>query len=92
MNQAKTGKVGKEDDNEEETSGGGGGAKLIISDYVFPDETDADIGERIKQLFDYDITDPENEIVYVEDLPRTERKFLLLLFIKFKIDFYFILK
>lgn len=43
---------------------------VIISDYVFPDETDMDIGERIKQLFDYDITDPDREIIYVEELPR----------------------
>lgn len=45
---------------------------MIISDYVFPDETDTDISERIKQLFDYDIVDTKNDIVYVEDLPRIE--------------------
>lgn len=53
-----------------------GGRRSIISDYVFPDETDTDISERIKQLFDYDIDDAKNDIVYVEDLPR--KKFFIL--------------
>lgn len=48
------------------------GSRMLISDYVFPDETDADISERIKELFDYDIVDTKNDIVYVEDLPRME--------------------
>ena len=41
---------------------------FIISDYVFPDETNLDISERIKQLFDYEIN--ESQITYVENLPR----------------------
>lgn len=42
--------------------------QFIISDYVFPDETNLDISERIKQLFDYDLD--ESQIFYVENLPR----------------------
>lgn len=41
--------------------------QFIISDYVFPDETNLDISERIKQLFDYDLD--ESQIFYVENLP-----------------------
>jgi hypothetical protein len=45
-------------------------SSLIISDYVFPDETDTDISERIKELFDFEIRDTNKQIHYVEDLPR----------------------
>ena len=41
---------------------------LIISDYVFPDETFPDICQRIKQLFNYDIAS-EKQIYYAENLP-----------------------
>lgn len=44
---------------------------IIISDYVFPDETSMDISERVKELFNYDI-ESENQIVYAEDLPRKQ--------------------
>lgn len=41
----------------------------VISDYVFPDETDIDISERVKELLNVDLTDTRNQIVYAEDLP-----------------------
>ena len=44
--------------------------KNLICDYVFPDENDSDICDRVKELFNFEITDPENQIVFVEDLPR----------------------
>lgn len=47
-----------------------GPSSLVISDYVFPDETDEDISERVKELFNKDLKDTENQIVYAEDLPR----------------------
>ena len=53
---------------------------FFISDYVFPDETSEDISERIKELFDYDIADPVNQIVFVEDLPRMFRSYFFILF------------
>jgi hypothetical protein len=43
---------------------------FLICDYVFPDETSFDISERIRELFDYEISDTENQIVFVENLPR----------------------
>ena len=51
---------------------------FFISDYVFPDETSEDISERIKELFDYDIADPVNQIVFVEDLPRMFRLYFFI--------------
>lgn len=42
----------------------------IITDYMFPDETDSDISERIKDLFECDLTDTKRQIVCLEDLPR----------------------
>jgi hypothetical protein len=42
---------------------------IIISDYVFPDETDTDIGERISQLFGVEIKDPASQIAFVESFP-----------------------
>lgn len=45
-------------------------SNYLVCDYVFPDENDSDICERIKELFNYDVTDPQNQLVFVEDLPR----------------------
>jgi len=44
-------------------------SNYLVCDYVFPDENDSDICERIKELFNYDVTDPQNQLVFVEDLP-----------------------
>ncbi|CAF0818045.1 unnamed protein product [Brachionus calyciflorus] len=41
----------------------------VITDYVFPDETEDDISERVKELFDIDLVDLKTQIVYAEDLP-----------------------
>lgn len=46
---------------------------LVITDYMFPDETDADISERIKDLFECNIVDPSKQIVYLEELPRNKQ-------------------
>lgn len=43
---------------------------FLISDYVFPDETSADIVDRIKELFNYEIKDPNKQIIHVEKFPR----------------------
>lgn len=42
---------------------------FILTDYVFPDETDSDISERIRELFNYEIKEPSRQICFVEDLP-----------------------
>ena len=42
---------------------------FVISDYVFPDETEVDIKDRIRELYNFDITDSNKQIFYVEDLP-----------------------
>ena len=44
--------------------------RFLISDYVFPDETSSDIIERIRELFSYEIEDPETQIIHVEKFPR----------------------
>jgi len=41
---------------------------MLICDYVFPDETYEDIGERIQELFSLKIAEPAKDIVFVEDL------------------------
>lgn len=46
------------------------GKNLFISDYVFPDENEIDITERIKQLFNFEIKNPSSQIVQVENFPR----------------------
>jgi hypothetical protein len=43
---------------------------FLISDYVFPDETDLDISDRIKELFSCELVDSSKQIIFVEDLPR----------------------
>jgi hypothetical protein len=43
---------------------------LYISDYVFPDETVADIGDRISELLDFKITQPNQQIIHVESFSR----------------------
>ena len=45
-------------------------SNYLICDYVFPDENDSDICDRIKELFNLEITDPQAQIVFAEDLPR----------------------
>ena len=45
-------------------------SNYLICDYVFPDENDSDICDRIKELFNLEITDPQTQIVFAEDLPR----------------------
>jgi hypothetical protein len=42
--------------------------KLLISDYVFPDETSNDIQDRIKELFNFKIKN--DQIIYLENFPR----------------------
>ncbi|RNA29713.1 hypothetical protein BpHYR1_005737 [Brachionus plicatilis] len=41
----------------------------MITDYMFPDEKDLDISERIKDLFSCELVDTKKQIVYLEDLP-----------------------
>ena len=43
---------------------------FLICDYVFPDETDEDISDRVREMFAFDIKKPCEQIIYVEDLPR----------------------
>ena len=43
---------------------------FLICDYVFPDETTADISDRIKELFNHEIADSDKQILFVENLPR----------------------
>lgn len=45
-------------------------SNYLICDYVFPDESDSDICERIKELFNYEIKNPQTQIIFVEDFPR----------------------
>ena len=42
--------------------------KLLISDYIFPDETSNDIIERINELFNFKVKD--DQIINVENFPR----------------------
>ena len=49
----------------------------MISDYVFPDETDLDISERIKELFSVELVDSSKQIIFVEDLTRNYILFIL---------------
>ena len=44
--------------------------KIFLSDYVFPDENVTDITERVRELFNYEISDATSQILYVESFPR----------------------
>ena len=46
---------------------------------MFPDENELDIRERIREIYNIDLTDSSKQIVYVEDLPR-KIKLLIFLF------------
>jgi hypothetical protein len=46
------------------------GEDFVISDYVFPDENEHDIKDRISELFNYELVDPSKQIYYAEELPR----------------------
>lgn len=40
---------------------------IVLTDYAFPEETELDVKERIRDIFSLDLQD---NIVYAEDLPR----------------------
>ena len=44
--------------------------KLLISDYIFPDETPTDICDRIRELFSFEIKDSDTQIISIENFPR----------------------
>ncbi len=62
-------------------------SNIVIADYVFPDENENDIKDRIKELYNVDIVDSSKQIIYVEDLPRNYNQDWMTSFIMIKYFF-----